>query len=229
MSKMRVYEVARDLAMDNKALVALFQSVGVTDVRNHMSAVLPEQIDRVKRHLERQSGQKASEERIRPTVVKRRARPDGSESSPPPAEEAVPPVVLRQHKGPAPEPVSAPMPRRPHLRPSRSAVPRPSRRRQRSPRRRPRPSRPLRPRWSAHRNRSSLRPRAAAPVVEHAAVESAPAPAPESQARPAVGRAPEREPSTNGRRTCPPLRRPSRLPRRRSSGLGRRPRPRSSG
>ena len=43
MSKLRVYEVARDLAMDNKSLVALFQSVGVTDVRNHMSAVLPEQ------------------------------------------------------------------------------------------------------------------------------------------------------------------------------------------
>ena len=64
MSKLRVYEVARDLAMDNKSLVALFQSVGVTDVRNHMSAVLPEQVDRVKRHLERQSGQKAAEERI---------------------------------------------------------------------------------------------------------------------------------------------------------------------
>ncbi|HWO14289.1 MAG TPA: hypothetical protein VNN80_32510, partial [Polyangiaceae bacterium] len=72
MSKLRVYEVARDLAMDNKSLVALFQSVGVTDVRNHMSAVLPEQVDRVKRHLERQSGQKAAEERIHPTVVKRR-------------------------------------------------------------------------------------------------------------------------------------------------------------
>jgi translation initiation factor IF-2 len=100
MSKMRVYEVARDLAMDNKALVALFQSVGVTDVRNHMSAVLPEQIDRVKRHLERQSGQKAAEERIRPTVVKRRARPDaaGPESAPASAEEAPParaPVKVR--------------------------------------------------------------------------------------------------------------------------------------
>ena len=28
--KMRVYEVARDLGMENKALVALLQSVGVT-------------------------------------------------------------------------------------------------------------------------------------------------------------------------------------------------------
>ena len=97
MSKMRVYEVARDLAMDNKALVALFQSVGVTDVRNHMSAVLPEQVDRVKRHLERQSGQKTAEERIHPTVVKRRARPGdaGPESAPPSAEAAAPSPSVR--------------------------------------------------------------------------------------------------------------------------------------
>ena len=109
MSKMRVYEVARDLAMDNKSLVALFQSVGVTDVRNHMSAVLPEQVDRVKRHLERQSGQKAAEERIHPTVVKRRARvtPEGGSASEPPAsmeQEAAPSVVRR----PAAAPPSSP-------------------------------------------------------------------------------------------------------------------------
>ena len=41
MTKLRVYEVARDLGMDNKTLVALFQSVGHSDVRNHMSAVAP--------------------------------------------------------------------------------------------------------------------------------------------------------------------------------------------
>src|SRR6185295_6069765 len=100
MSKMRVYEVARDLAMDNKSLVALFQSVGVTDVRNHMSAVLPEQIDRVKRHLERQSGQKQVEERIRPTVVKRRAKPSSGEAGSGEAgferEEAPQPVSARR-------------------------------------------------------------------------------------------------------------------------------------
>ena len=40
--------------MDQKALVALFQSMGFGDVRNHMSAVEPEVVERVKRHLERQ-------------------------------------------------------------------------------------------------------------------------------------------------------------------------------
>lgn len=70
---MRVYEIARDLGMENKALVALLQSIGVSDVRNHMSVVGPDAVERVKRHLEKQAAPKAAEERIRPTVVKRRA------------------------------------------------------------------------------------------------------------------------------------------------------------
>ena len=52
MMKMRVYEVARDLSMDPKALVALFQAVGHSDVKNHMSAVAPEAVERIKRQLE---------------------------------------------------------------------------------------------------------------------------------------------------------------------------------
>ncbi len=54
MSKVRVYEVAKQLNMDQKTLVGLFQSMGVGDVRNHMSAVEPEIVERLKRHLERQ-------------------------------------------------------------------------------------------------------------------------------------------------------------------------------
>ena len=79
-SKVRVYEVARDLGMDNKALVTLFQSVGVSEVRNHMSAVAPEAVERVKRHLEKQKAEKVVEERIRPTVVKRRVKKRQSEA-----------------------------------------------------------------------------------------------------------------------------------------------------
>ncbi len=71
--KLRVYEVARDLGLDNKALVALLQAVGVPDVRNHMSAVPPEVVERVKRQLEKQKQPVAVAERIHPTVVKRRA------------------------------------------------------------------------------------------------------------------------------------------------------------
>src|SRR3954469_25957806 len=71
--KLRVYEVAKDLGMVNKALVALLQAAGVPDVKNHMSAVSPEGVERVKRHLEKQKQPTVVEERIRPTVVKRRA------------------------------------------------------------------------------------------------------------------------------------------------------------
>jgi len=71
--KLRVYEVAKDLGVENKVLVAMLQAAGVPDVKNHMSAVSPEGVERVKRHLEKQKQPSVVEERIRPTVVKRRA------------------------------------------------------------------------------------------------------------------------------------------------------------
>ncbi|MEI9940661.1 MAG: translation initiation factor IF-2 [Pseudomonadota bacterium] len=85
--KLRVYEVAKDLGVENKVLVALLQAAGVPDVKNHMSAVSPEGVERVKRHLEKQKQPSVVEERIRPTVVKRRAvvREPSAPSQPAPA------------------------------------------------------------------------------------------------------------------------------------------------
>jgi len=88
MSKVRVYEIAKQLNMDQKTLVQLFQTMGIGDVRNHMSAVEPDLIDRVKRHLERQKTPEVVEERVRADgrVVKRRARatePEGPTSAAP--------------------------------------------------------------------------------------------------------------------------------------------------
>src|SRR5512144_2689714 len=82
MSKVRVYEVAKQLNMDQKTLVALFQSMGIGDVRNHMSAVESDVVERVKRHLERQKSPEVSEERLRSDgrVVKRRARATEAEA-----------------------------------------------------------------------------------------------------------------------------------------------------
>mgnify|MGYP001546367589 CR=1 FL=1 len=51
MSKVLVYEVARELGMNAKELVALFQSLGVSEVRNHMSAVGQDAVERVKRRI----------------------------------------------------------------------------------------------------------------------------------------------------------------------------------
>src|SRR5271170_1068779 len=90
--KVRVYEVAKQLNLDPKAVVGLFQAIGVADVRNHMSSVEPEAVERVKRHLEKQRTHDVVEERIRPTVVKRRAvaKPGsaGASSSPEPLSSA---------------------------------------------------------------------------------------------------------------------------------------------
>src|SRR4030095_13716862 len=72
MSTVPIYEVAKELGMDQKALVALFQSMGFGDVRNHMSSVEPELVERVRRHIEKQKSPSIVEERIHPTVVKRR-------------------------------------------------------------------------------------------------------------------------------------------------------------
>jgi translation initiation factor IF-2 len=124
--KLRVYEVARDLGMDNKALVALLQSNGVPDVKNHMSAVGADVIERIKRQLEKPKSPATVEERIHATVVKRRAAvrpPDASapsNASPPaappaaasapasaPAPSAPPSVQVREKSSPA----SAPAPR----------------------------------------------------------------------------------------------------------------------
>lgn len=70
-NKVRVYEVARELGIDNRELMNRFAALGIP-VRNHMSALEPAEIDRVKRALEKDKAQNTVEERIRPTVVRRR-------------------------------------------------------------------------------------------------------------------------------------------------------------
>ena len=76
MSKVRVYEVAKQLNLDPKQVVTLFQSIGVTDVRNHMSSVDVDAVDRLKRNLEKQKTHDVVTERINRgpgAVIKRRA------------------------------------------------------------------------------------------------------------------------------------------------------------
>src|SRR6476660_5289380 len=104
MSKVRVYEVAKELGMEQKVLVALIQSMGFADVRNHMSSVEPELVERVRRHLEKQKSPSVVEERIHAGVVKRRsvARPEKSEAAAPQVPGSRPSAVAA-----SPEPVSS--------------------------------------------------------------------------------------------------------------------------
>ncbi len=105
-AKLRVYEVARDLGMDQKALVSLLQSSGVPDVRNHMSSIGADVVDRIRRQLEKQKAPSVVEERIRPTVVKRRAAARPVEAAPPAAAAPAAPAMTS-----APAPASAPVSR----------------------------------------------------------------------------------------------------------------------
>ena len=97
MSKVRVYEVAKQLNLDPKSVVALFQAVGINDVRNHMSSVEPEAVERVKRHLEKQRTHDVVEERVRHGVVKRRAVAKPAGPAPAPSSRAIPPAPPSSH------------------------------------------------------------------------------------------------------------------------------------
>jgi translation initiation factor IF-2 len=106
-AKLRVYEVARDLGMDQKQLVSLLQSSGVPDVRNHMSAIGADVVERIRRQLEKQKTPAVVEERIRPTVVKRRAAARPAVEAPAKAPVASSPTAAAEEAKPAPTAAAA--------------------------------------------------------------------------------------------------------------------------
>ena len=112
--KLRVYEVARDLGMDNKALVALLQSVGFSEVKNHMSTATTEMLDAIAARFNQAQAQVKVEESKRKEVhaaielhkaegekaaKEARAREAAAEAPPPP-----PPAPLPQAQRPETRP-----------------------------------------------------------------------------------------------------------------------------
>ena len=95
MSKVRVYEIAKQLGIDEGATLTLMQTQGAP-VRNRLSAVEPDIVDRARRALERAKSTSVVEERIRPTVVRRKATPRVSAE---PVELPPPPAVARSTNG----------------------------------------------------------------------------------------------------------------------------------
>jgi len=85
MAKLRVYELARELNMENKALLGKMEEMGIT-VKSHMSSLDEAAIKQIKEML---FGTKAPEEvvedkRIKPNVIRRRRK-----RVPPPVEPEV--------------------------------------------------------------------------------------------------------------------------------------------
>ena len=73
MAKIRVYELAKELQMENKALVDLIRELGI-EIKSHSSSLTDEQISLIKGHLKGTKSLVVEEQRIKSTVIRRRKK-----------------------------------------------------------------------------------------------------------------------------------------------------------
>lgn len=123
MSKKRVYELAKELGIENKDLIARLEKLGIT-VKSHSSSLEDSDVERVKRDFYAAEPHDVEEKRIKSTVIRRRAVRQVLEEEPPeataaeaapatagPAEEEKPekaaaPEVEKKAQAPAPKPLA---------------------------------------------------------------------------------------------------------------------------
>src|SRR5262244_3071085 len=70
---MRVYEIAKEVGIPNKDLIAKIRALGL-EVNNHMSSLDPDAVARVKRSLERERVENTVTKRLSGTVLRRRSK-----------------------------------------------------------------------------------------------------------------------------------------------------------
>ena len=115
---MRLYELAKDLGLQPKDLVAKVRAMAI-DVANHMSQIEPADADRIRRAVDRERHESLVEERLTVdgTVIRRRSKVVAA--APAPARQVVSaapaPAPVAAPAAPAPQPV-APPPARPRAR-----------------------------------------------------------------------------------------------------------------
>ena len=86
MSKKRVYELAKELGVDNKELIARLEKMGIS-VKTHSSTLEDSEVERVKKEYLAAETHEMVEKRVKATVIRRRAvRPVVEEASEPEAE-----------------------------------------------------------------------------------------------------------------------------------------------
>ncbi|MBI4764070.1 MAG: translation initiation factor IF-2 [Deltaproteobacteria bacterium] len=73
MAKIRVYELAKELQMENKALLDLVRELGI-EIKSHSSSLTDEQISLIKGHLKGTKSLVVEEQRIKSTVIRRRKK-----------------------------------------------------------------------------------------------------------------------------------------------------------
>src|SRR6478609_6040003 len=123
-AKMRVYEIAKEVGIPNKDLIAKIRALGL-EVNNHMSSLDADDVARIKRSLEKEKHQVAAPAETKKltstgAVVRRRSADKPADDGAKPADEApraaaapapvaaVPPVIRRrvaEEAAPAPAPV----------------------------------------------------------------------------------------------------------------------------
>jgi hypothetical protein len=129
MSKTRVYELAKEFNMENKELISRLEKLGIA-VKSHSSTLEDYEGDRVREEFSLGKRSRVIEERVKSTVIRRRAIrppeepvPEGElaaeaapealapEAAPAPAEAAVPPEPEKPAAVPdAPAPAAPPAP-----------------------------------------------------------------------------------------------------------------------
>ncbi len=129
----RIYEIAKDLGMANRDLVARIRTLGI-EVANHMSHLEGPDVDRVRRAIDRERQESMHEERLTETVIRRRSTrvpvltppmakpatvtepaavrrapvPSGDAAPAPAGHASIPPVAVPAAAVPAAAPSSAP-------------------------------------------------------------------------------------------------------------------------
>ena len=71
--RVRIYELAKELGLSNRDLVARIQALGI-EAANHMSHLEGVDVDRVRRSLTRERHESLVEERLTDTVIRRRSK-----------------------------------------------------------------------------------------------------------------------------------------------------------
>jgi translation initiation factor IF-2 len=90
MSKKRVYELAKELGIDNKELISRLEKLGIA-VRSHSSTLEDSDIQKIQHELLSGEAREMVEHRIKSTVIRRRAvRPPVEEVKPEVVQETVP-------------------------------------------------------------------------------------------------------------------------------------------
>lgn len=74
MAKTRVYELARDLNMTNKALLDKIKDMENIDVKSHMSSLEDDTVRQIKARVLGREQSEVEEKRVRPTVIRRRRK-----------------------------------------------------------------------------------------------------------------------------------------------------------